>query len=83
MCGSTPLKLFSTSQNQKYGAPPDENDAVTLSISHNELAQMAAMSHPHVSVTMNKLREKGFVDYARNLTLPVNVAKLRSHLTGY
>lgn len=69
-------------QNQKYGEPLEEPDTVTLSISHNELAQMAAMSRPHVTVTMNKLREKGFVDYNRNRPLAVNVSALRKHLTG-
>ena len=69
-------------QNQKYGAPPDQIEVVTLPISHRELAQMAAMSRPHVSVTMNKLREQGFVSYDRNRPLTVNVSKLKSRLTG-
>ncbi|MEO6589676.1 MAG: Crp/Fnr family transcriptional regulator [Pyrinomonadaceae bacterium] len=69
-------------QNQKYGAATTENNRVVLPFSHNELAQMAAMSRPHTSVTMNKLREKGFVEYQRNLPLTVNVSKLRIYLTG-
>lgn len=70
------------SQNQKYGEPPSEIGVVTIPISHNELAQMAAMSRPHVSVTMKKLRERGFVDYGRNRPLIVNLPVLRKHLTG-
>ena len=31
-------------------------DAVTVSISHNELAQLGGMSRPHVTVTMGGLR---------------------------
>lgn len=69
-------------QSQKYGEPSGETGAVTLAISHNELAQMAAMSRPHVSVTMNKLRTYGFVDYGRNRMIVVNVPALRKHLTG-
>ncbi|MEO6588225.1 MAG: Crp/Fnr family transcriptional regulator [Pyrinomonadaceae bacterium] len=69
-------------KNQKYGEPKQPADTVTLSISHNDLAQMAAMSRPHVSVTMNKLRENGWVEYDRNRPLTVNVPALRKHLTG-
>ncbi len=76
------LLHLATTQNQKYGATTAENDKVVLSVSHNDLAQMAAMSRPHVSVTMNKLREKGFVQYGRSLPLTVNLSKLKKHLTG-
>lgn len=77
------LLHLAMTQNQKYGAAvAAENDKVVLSLSHNDLAQMAAMSRPHVSVTMNKLREKGFVEYQRNLPLTVNISKLKKHLTG-
>ncbi len=76
------LLHLALSQNQKYGEPPGEIGAVTIPISHKELAQMAAMSRPHVSVTMNKLRRRGFVDYERNRPLTVNVPALRKHLTG-
>jgi CRP/FNR family transcriptional regulator, cyclic AMP receptor protein len=76
------LLHLATSQNQKYGAPTEKIDVVTLPITHSQLAQMAAMSRPHVSVTMNKLREQGFVSYNRDLPLTVNVSKLKSRLTG-
>jgi DNA-binding transcriptional regulator GbsR (MarR family) len=55
---------------------------VALPFSHNELAQMAAMSRPHVSVTMSKLRQRGFVNYERNHPLKVNVSALRKYLIG-
>ncbi len=76
------LLHLAVSQNQKYGEPPGEIGVVTIPISHNELAQMAAMSRPHVSVTMNKLRQRGFIDYERNRPLMVNFPVLRKHLTG-
>jgi len=76
------LLHLALTQNQKYGEPAGEVGAVMLAISHNELAQMAAMSRPHVSVTMNKLRRRGFVDYGRNRSLTVNVPALRKHLTA-
>ncbi len=65
------------------GKPSDALSGQTvLPVSHDELAQMAAMSRPHVSVTMNKLRERGFVDYGRNRSLMVDVPALRKHLTA-
>ncbi|MGI8788777.1 MAG: Crp/Fnr family transcriptional regulator [Pyrinomonadaceae bacterium] len=76
------LLHLATMRNQKYGQPSGETSVVTLPISHNELAQMAAMSRPHVTVTMNKLRGRGFIDYGRNRPLAVNVPALRKHLTG-
>jgi CRP/FNR family transcriptional regulator len=53
-----------------------------LPISHNELAQMAAMSRPHVTVTMGKLRRRGLVRYERNKPLTVDTKALNIYLTG-
>jgi CRP-like cAMP-binding protein len=36
-------------------------DGVIVPISHNELAQLAGMSGPHVTVTMGRLRRRGLV----------------------
>ncbi len=76
------LLHLATSQIQKYNESKSDVGIVALPISHNELAQMAAMSRPHVSVTMSKLRTRGFVDYERNRPLAVNVPALRKYLTG-
>lgn len=76
------LLHLAVSQNQKYDITAKESDEIALSFSHKELAQMAAMSRPHVSVTMSKLRERGFVSYERNRPLVVNVSALRKYLTG-
>ncbi len=76
------LLHLATTQNRKYGLKTKESDEVVLPFSHNELAQMAAMSRPHVSVTMSKLRQRGFVDYKRNNPLIVNVSALKKYLTG-
>lgn len=54
-----------------------KND-VMLVVSHDELALMAAMSRPHVSVTMAKLRRRGLVHYERGSQLHVNIALLKS-----
>lgn len=69
-------------KNQNYGEPQSKNDEVILSITHNDIAKMAAMSRPHVSVTMKNLKQKGFVDYGRSLPLTINVSKLEKHLIG-
>lgn len=76
------LLHLALTQTQKYDEPPGEIGRVTIPISHNELAQMAAMSRPHVSVTMKKLKLQALVDYDRNRPLVVNVPVLRKHLTG-
>lgn len=53
---------------------------VALRMSHDELAQMAAMSRPHVTVTMGELRRRGLVAYGRNQPIVVDVAALAAYL---
>jgi CRP/FNR family transcriptional regulator len=55
---------------------------IILPISHDELAQMAAMSRPHVTVTMGKLRRLGLVQYDRNNPLMIDAERLNAYLTG-
>ncbi|HLG18148.1 MAG TPA: Crp/Fnr family transcriptional regulator [Blastocatellia bacterium] len=59
-----------------------ETDEVTLHVSHDELAQMAAMSRSHVTVTMGKFRDRGLVRYERGFPLAVNVKSLTAYLEG-
>ena len=53
---------------------------IRLPIGHEELAHMAAMSRPHVSVTMGKLRNKGVLQYHRGTHLTIDVARLSAYL---
>ena len=55
-------------------------DAVTVSVSHSELAQLAGMSRPHVTVTMGRLRRRGLVQYNREGPVRVDVASLTEYL---
>lgn len=65
------------------GVPGEtQKNQTVLPISHDELAQMAAMSRPHVTITMGKLRRQGFVQYNRNNPLTVDVQALSDYLTG-
>lgn len=50
--------------------------AVKLPVGHDDLARMAAMTRPHVSVTMGKLRDRGLVHYDRGSQLTVEVVRL-------
>jgi CRP/FNR family transcriptional regulator len=52
------LLRLATSRGRK-----GRRDAVSVSVSHNELAQLAGMSRPHVTVTMGRLRRRGNVQY--------------------
>jgi CRP-like cAMP-binding protein len=58
----------------------DRRDTVTLSVSHNELAQMAGMTRSHVTVTMGRLRRRGLVRYQREGPLRVDVQALTVYL---
>jgi len=55
-------------------------DTVTVSVSHNEMAQLAGMSRPHVTVTMGRLRRRGLVRYEREGAVRVEVASLTDYL---
>ena len=61
-------------------APGEGEGEVMLHVGHDELAQMAAMSRSHITVTMGKFRSRGIVRYGRNQPLVVNIAALKSHL---
>ncbi len=65
------------------GKSSEESEGQTvLPVNHDELAQMAAMSRPHVTVTMGKLRRRGLVNYERNKPLTVDTEALSIYLTG-
>jgi CRP/FNR family transcriptional regulator, cyclic AMP receptor protein len=53
---------------------------VALQVSHKELAEMAAMSRAHVTVTLGKLRQRSLIRYGRNRSLVVNPSSLERYL---
>ena len=55
-------------------------NTLTVSVSHNELAQLAGMSRPHVTVTMGGLRRRRLVQYDRAGVVRVDVASLTDYL---
>lgn len=65
----------------KLGNRNGHRDMVALSLSHNELAQMAGMSRSHVTVTMGRLRRRGLVRYQREGPLRVDVPALTLYLS--
>ena len=67
--------------NTKGPANSKHQGGVTLALSHEEIAVMAAMSRPHVSVTMGKLRKLGLVDYGRDTPLRVRLEQMKAFVT--
>jgi len=55
-------------------------ETVTVSVSHKELAALAGMSRPHVTVTMGRLRRRGLVRYEREGLVHCDVASLTDYL---
>lgn len=53
---------------------------VELNTSHNELAQMAAMSRSHVTTTLGEFRKRGLIDYGRSKPLEINLDALENFL---
>lgn len=71
--GSLLLRLATSRDRQGRGG---RRDRVTVSVSHNELAQLGGMRRPHVTVTMGRLRARGPVDTEREGVVRVDVASL-------
>ena len=67
---------------QRLGRPVriGRRETVAVSVSHNELAQLAGMSRPHVTVTMGRLRRREVVHYQRKGLVRVDVASLTRYL---
>jgi CRP-like cAMP-binding protein len=55
-------------------------DTVAVSVSQNELAQLAGMSRPHVTVTMGRLRNRRLVQYEREGLVRIDVTGLTEYL---
>ena len=47
---------------------------------HAEIAQAAAMTRPHVSVTLGQFRRKGLIRYRRHEAMVVEMQRLRAYL---
>ena len=75
--GRLMIRLGALSARGRRGG---QRDTVTLSLSHNELARMAGMSRPHVTVTLGRLRRRGIVRYRREGPLRVDVPALMAYL---
>lgn len=58
----------------------EQKRQIILPVSHDELARIAAMSRPHVTVTMGKFRRLGLVNYGRNNPLTIDVEALEIYL---
>ncbi|MBC7925026.1 MAG: Crp/Fnr family transcriptional regulator [Bryobacteraceae bacterium] len=64
------------------GTPSTKHQGeMTLPLSHEEIALTAAMSRPHVTVTMGRLRKLGLVDYGRDTQLRINIAAMLDFVT--
>ncbi|MBA3601056.1 MAG: Crp/Fnr family transcriptional regulator [Acidobacteria bacterium] len=70
------LSLASSSERETG----DDSGEITLPISHEELAQMAALSRAHTTVTMGKFRQRGVVRYKRGQPVIVDVQALAKYL---
>jgi CRP-like cAMP-binding protein len=72
------LLRLATSRGRKVRI--GRRETVTVSVSHNELAQLAGMSRPHVTVTMGRLRRRELVQYERDGLVRVQVGSLTDYL---
>jgi CRP-like cAMP-binding protein len=72
------LLRLATSRGRKGRS--GRKETVTVTVSHNELAQLAGMSRPHVTVTMGRLRRRELVQYEREGLVRIEVASLTDYL---
>jgi CRP-like cAMP-binding protein len=62
------------------GVQPLTRGFGTVTLTHAELARAAAMTRPHVSVTLGRFRRKGLITYRRYEAVVVDVERLRTYL---
>ncbi len=60
-------------------ASPEEPTA-KITAGHDELSRMAAMTRPHLTVTMGKLRTRGLIRYDGGSQLTINIERLREYM---
>lgn len=72
--------LLQLAKAGKFAEEQNNQRPVKVLASHDDLARMAAMTRPHVSVTMSKLRARGLVNYGRGRQLTVNMQSLAGYL---
>jgi len=72
------LLRLASSPGRKGSLGMRDTDAV--SVSQTELAQLAGMSRPHVTVTMGRLRSRRLVQYERESLVRVDVTGLTEYL---
>lgn len=53
---------------------------VIVRATHSDLAQLAAMTRSHVTVTMGNFRSRGLIEYTRDRPIVINVPALRNYL---
>lgn len=52
----------------------------TVTRTHAEIAQAAAMTRPHVSVTLGRFRRRGLIKYRRHEAIVVEIDRMRAYL---
>ena len=52
----------------------------TVTRTHAEIAQAAAMTRPHVTVTLGRFRRKGLIRYRRHEAIVVEIDRVRAYL---
>jgi len=62
--------------------PGEKAGRVELRVRHEDLAQLAAMSRSHVTVTMGMFRRRKLLLYRRGSPTLIDVAALKAYLTG-
>lgn len=68
--------LATTRGREKPGDP----NLVSLTVSHVELASLTAMTRPHTTVIMTRLRKEGVVQYERGSSLTLDLQQANSLL---
>jgi CRP/FNR family transcriptional regulator, cyclic AMP receptor protein len=61
-------------------ANPGNPDLVRVQYTHTELARLSGMNRAHLSVVLNRLRERDIVRYGRGVPTCVNMSALRQNV---
>ena len=74
--------LMHVAETRGVATDASQPQTLKLNVTHDELASLAALSRQRVTITMNRFRSLGLVNYERNQPLKVDTIALAAHLNS-
>jgi len=68
--------------DSNFGEPHERGRVIRLKLTHNDFADLVASTRETVTASLNRLKEKGFIDYEDKYVVLVSTEGLKSMVDG-